>query len=338
MRVLSFETLEHRLVPSALTVTGVSQQWQFRLDIQITPPAVDIHLQRTVTDQTSIDSHVKAAYETMMKSPYPEFVHDLKYDLNLAADGVTKEKHYSKAFVKQFRYDAILGGNEDGSVDEAAPSVLQNLVVKNLLPTQNEIDVDITLKILKDPAAITLYRTGGVATGDPLMTGNDGNQGYIIDGHHRWSKVFICNPNGQIQSNVVEFPVDPAAPVTPIVGLEATQLTIAGDTGTVPRADVSGLNLLTIKKEPFADSVKAVWDKLSKKVQKADLDAFEVGDLAQLTNALWHNVQEMQTHNQPITGALAPARKDMPQTDTDTDLFSTLASGEVNYLPPYFAA
>ena len=333
MTVLSFETLEHRLVPSTLTVTGVAHQWQFRLDIQTTPPAVDIHVQRTVTDQPSIDPEVKAAYEKMMKSPYPQFVYDLKYDLNLAEDGDTFQRHYSDAFVMQFRDDAILGGNPD----EAAPSDLQNLEVKDLLPTQNEIDVDKTLKILKDPAAITLYRNGGVETGNPVMTAIYDNQRYIIDGHHRWSKVYICNPNGRIQSNDVEFPVVPA-PVTPIVGLEATQLTIAADTGKVPREDVTGLNLLTIKKDPFADSVKATWDNLSKKVQKADLEAFEVKDRKQLTNALWDNVQEMQIHNQPITGALAPPRKDMPQTGTDSDLFATLASGEVNYLPPYFVA
>ncbi len=333
MRVLSFEALEHRLVPSTLSVTGVAHHWQFRLDSQTSPRAVDIHIQGTVTDQPSIDPDVKAAYEKMMASPYPKFVYDLKYDLNLAEDGVTFQRHHSDAFVMQFRDDAILGG----TIDEAAPSDLRNLDVKDLLPTQNEIDVDKTLKILKDPAAITLYRSGGVETGNPVMTATYGNQRYIIDGHHRWSKVYICNPNGQIQSNDVEFPVEPA-PVTPIVGLEATQLTIAGDTGTVPREDVSGLNLLTIKKDPFAERVKAVWGDLSKKVQKADLEAFEVEDLKQLTKALWNNVQEMQADNQPITGALAPPRKDMPQTATDGDLFATLASGEVNYLPPYFVA
>jgi len=338
MTVPSFETLEHRLVPSTLTVTGVAHQWQFRLDSQTTPPAVDVRVQRTATDQASIDLEVKTAYEKMMKSPYPKFVNDLKYDLNLAEDGVTFKGHYSKAFVMQFRDDAILGAREDGHPnDESAPSVLRNLDVKDLLPTQNEIDVDQTLKILKDPAAITLYRSGGVATGDTIMTAMYDNQRYIIDGHHRWSKVYICNPNAQIQSNDVEFPVQPA-PVTPIVGLEATQLTIAGDTGTVPRQDVSGLNLLTIKEDLFDLRVKAAWDNLSKDVRKADLVAFEVEDLGQLTKALWKNVQEMQAHNQPITGAKAPPRKDMPQTDTAPDLFNTLASGAVNYLPPYFVA
>ena len=101
---------------------------------------------------------------------------------------------------------------------------------------------------------------------------------------------------------------------------------------------MSGLNLLTIKKDPFAEQVKAAWDNSRRKFQKADLEAFEVEDLKQLAKVLWNNVQEMQADNQPITGALAPLHKDMPQTDTDGDLFTTLASGEVNYLPPYFAA
>ena len=167
MTVLSFETLERRLVPSTLIVTGIAHRRQIQLDIQTTPAAVDIHVQKTVTDQASIDPLVKAAYEKMMESPYPEFVYDLKYDLNLAEDGVTVQKHYSDAFVMQFRDDAILGGDPS---DLAAPSDLRNLDVKDLLPTQNEIDVDKTLKILKDPAAITLYRSGGVATDDAIMT------------------------------------------------------------------------------------------------------------------------------------------------------------------------
>ena len=49
---------------------------------------------------------------------------------------------------------------------------------------------------------------------------------------------------------------------------------------------MSGLNLLTIKKDPFAERVKAAWDNLSEKVRKADLEAFEVEDLKQLTQAL----------------------------------------------------
>ena len=110
MTVPSFETLEHRLVPSTLTVRGVAHQWLFRLDSQTTPPTVDVRVQRTVTDQASIDFEVKTAYEKMMKSPYPKFVNDLKYDLNLAEDGVTFKGHYSEAFVMQFRDDAILGG------------------------------------------------------------------------------------------------------------------------------------------------------------------------------------------------------------------------------------
>ena len=115
MTVPSFETLEHRFVPSTLTVRGVAHQWQFRLDSQTTPPAVDVRVQRTATDQASIDLEVKTAYEKMMKSPYPKFVNDLKYDLNLAEDGVTFKGHYSEAFVMQFRDDAILGAGRMAS-------------------------------------------------------------------------------------------------------------------------------------------------------------------------------------------------------------------------------
>jgi hypothetical protein len=332
MTVLSFETLEHRLVPSTPTVTGVVHNWQFRLDIQTTRPAVNVHFQRTVADQEPIPPGVKLAYETMMGATYPNFVTDLKKDLNLAQNGVDPHKYHTKAFVKQFRA-AILGGE-----NTAAPSVLQNVAVKDLLPTQNEIDVDKTLAILKNPKAIALYRSGGVQSGSPVLTANDGAKQYIIDGHHRWSMVYICNPNANIESNILAFPIVPAAPVTPIIGLEATQLTIAGDTGKVPSQNVSGLNLLTITKDDFAKAVDKTWVKLSKADRDADLEAFKVNNLPDLTSALWSNVQEMQSHNQPITGAAAPLRKDMPQTDDDKVLFVTLASGKVNYLSPYFVS
>ena len=335
MSVLSFETLEHRLVPSTLTATGFAHQWQLRLDIQTNPPAVDIHFQGTVTDQASIDPLVKAAYEKMMESPYPKFVYDLKYDLNLAEDGVTFQKHYSDAFVMQFRDDAILGGNP---TDEAAPSVLRNLDVKDLLPTQNEIDVEKTLKILKDPAAITLYRSGRVETGDAVMTATYGNQLYIIDGHHRWSKVYICNPNGQIQSNDVAFPMEPA-PVTPMdrPGSDAAYHRRRHRQGAA-REDVSGLNLLTIKERPLRRAREGRLGQLVEEGSERGPRSVRSGrPQAAHERALDQRPKKFTTHNQPITGALAP-RRARTQTDTDGDLFATLASGEVNYLPPYFVA
>lgn len=80
----------------------------------------------------------------------------------------------------------------------------ENFAVKDLHPTQAEIDVN---KSIGFPfKSVKLAKINGkryyadpvVSMPFPLITYTKGNTHYILDGHHRWSQVYSFNPNAKM--------------------------------------------------------------------------------------------------------------------------------------------
>lgn len=182
----------------------------------------------------------------------------------------------------------------------------------NLMPTQNEIDITKSLSYaLKDPNSVSKYLQGGpVSVNGPIVTSGGG--AYIVDGHHRWSQVYLFNPWCSIES------LDMTDIKGPFDALKATQLGIAAATSKVPTQKVEGSNLMTISDRDFVNYVvqnidDGVLDVLRqfKKIQSPSNDK---NARLQAANFLWQNVKYMRKNNRPIQGA--PSRGLMPQTDT----------------------
>lgn len=178
-------------------------------------------------------------------------------------------------------------------------------VVGNLTPTQNEIDVDKSLKFpLTSAESAKVCLKGGViaVAGKRIITSNNGK--YIIDGHHRWSQVCALNPAAKIAA------IDLSDVKDPMQALKSTQLGIAADLGKVPTASVQGINLLKIGKDDLiAYVVKTITPEVLEEFKKAGK-----GDTAEKVGQfIWGNVEKMQKDNQPVSGA--PKRDIMPQTD-----------------------
>jgi len=99
-----------------------------------------------------------------------------------------------------------------------------------LIPTQSEIDVDKSLAypLHLDPygkmaggIGIPQYLKGGsFAPGGPIVTAGGK---YIIDGHHRWSQLYLINPDAKIKA--INMMVR-----DPIEALKITQMAIAAIT------------------------------------------------------------------------------------------------------------
>ena len=177
--------------------------------------------------------------------------------------------------------------------------------VKELKPTQNEIDVDGSLKYpLTDVPSATAYLKGGAVSpaGKNIVTGGGGK--FIIDGHHRWSQVYCLNPEASITA------MDISNITNPVDGLKSAQLGIVGDTGKIKIATVTGDNLLKIGEDALIAYVK-------KTITPEVVDEFKKynkGDNAEAIAAyIWKNVQQMQQNNQPV--APKAPRGIMPQTD-----------------------
>jgi len=201
-----------------------------------------------------------------------------------------------------------------------------NVKVSDLEPTQNEVDVNKSLKFpLTNPSSAKqcLDATSPIKiAGKPIITGGGGK--FIIDGHHRWSQVYALNPNAEMVA------LDLTAIKNPIKALKATQLGIAADLGRIETQSVEGSNLLQINENQLKGYVQRTitskvvevfktvlgMEKLNTTagLKKEALSQIEFATLkALIANYIWKNIEQMQQNNQPVDGA--PPRGIMPQTD-----------------------
>ncbi len=248
-------------------------------------------------------------------SNYEEFVNKL---------GQLAQDPKVQAFLKS--------GKADGDqTDDKFTATSKAIPVKELRPTQNEIDVDGSLKwpLTKPDSLKNCLQKGPITIKAPVVTYNGE---FIIDGHHRWSQLYAMNKEGQINC------VDLTGPkMDPIQVLKVVQLAIAADLGKVPVATVKGNNLLKLDGKQVAEYVKKTITgdcvKVFNTMRSAALGKLDPNSIA--GKVIVPNVMEMKKTSQPAPGA--PKRDVMPQTDDATNAMSMIAKGAVNYNDPYVA-
>lgn len=232
--------------------------------------------EETETDYT-------AEIKKLLKASYPQFVKQLGDNIN------------DKKFLTALR--DVLSRVSKVKLTSKTPSV------KNLTPTQNEISADKSLiRPLTDVGTASSFLKGGTLTpGGPIITSGGGK--YIIDGHHRWSQVYVINPNAKISA------LDISNLANPVDALKATQIGIAADIGTVPSGKAGGVDLL---KTGEAQVKKYVTDNITDDVLEV-FKKFKKGNTKEeVADYIWNNVSEMRSGSSPISGA--PERDIMPQT------------------------
>lgn len=229
---------------------------------------------------------------------------------------------------------AIRAGKRDGKLsDEKVKITKVSIPVKKLHPTQNEIDVDKSLKYQlkgENPGQLaTILEGKDLILKAPIITLNNK---YIIDGHHRWSQVYAMNPDATMVAMNMEIDEDP------IEVLKAVQMAIAAKLGEVPTAKVEGHNLLKIKEKKLKNYVQ---DKIKDETLDvlAKEQKIELADKEYAADYIWDNVDSMQKTSQPAKGA--PDRDVMPQTDDaedkDGDWKDLLQQGVINFKEPVAA-
>jgi hypothetical protein len=220
----------------------------------------------------------------ILKADYPTFVQKL---------GQNIQDPKFLAAVKS------LAGKDKVTISDMAPEV------KNLLPTQNEIAADKSLKFpLTNVETATAYLKGGTVApiGKKIVTAGGGK--YIVDGHHRWSQVYVLCPDCKIDA------IDMSDVKNPMDALKSAQLGIAADIGKVPTAPAGGVNML---KSGESEIKKFVMDTITDDVVEL-FKKFKKGNTKEeIADFVWNNVKAMQQNNQPVAGA--PKRDIMPQTD-----------------------
>lgn len=183
-----------------------------------------------------------------------------------------------------------------------------NIPAKRLIPTQSEIGTDETLKYLVQGKDIDVCFEKTTIIKKPIVT----FQGtFIIDGHHRWSQIFVTNPDANIVC------IDITGNLSPLSMLKAVQCTIGSNTGKLIRKDIQGKNLYDTTEKELRKYFK---DNLSDSVRENLLKYYEDPE-----DSLVQNVIQLQRNNNPILNA--PDRGEMPQTSKDPELFGDLENG-----------
>ena len=206
-----------------------------------------------------------------------------------------------------------------------------NLSVKLLHPTQQEIDVNNSLAfpLKKNPGSILDILKGEhpfTINNSPIVVYKYGSTYYIIDGHHRWSQIYLLNPNAQMNCLLYTAPEKGEDPIDV---LRDFQLVIKATTGEVKVADAdSEFNVYKMNEGQVRQYVmKTMTDKAFEEFHKYTIDdtpAFnEKKDVAAY---IGKNAMKLKDKNGPADGA--PRRNIMPQTDQQT--LAVAAKGMTN--------
>jgi hypothetical protein len=209
--------------------------------------------------------------------------------------------------------------------------------VSKLTPSQNEVDIDKSLGYpLTHADQLREYLIGGYISSNKIITANSGTS--IVDGHHRWSGLFVINPDTELSSYDLGY-----AP-TAKEALAETQFGVAAKDTYLPVEIVVGRNLFTINEEDFKRRVIEIIDfgvpseELTPEpvaIRATFLELRGLATDAEITEFLWQNVLRMRAGNQPIPGATG--RGFMPQPKPYQPVFDYMQDGNLSYSFPIVA-
>lgn len=230
------------------------------------------------------DEEVSDGFEGLLEElkgigNYSQFVNTLK-KLN------DKQK---KLFMENFgKVEAIKPQVSEGGID-----------VEALIPTQSEIDWKKSLSYGLGQDCSYFFKSP-VTLGMPVLTYKGK---YIIDGHHRWSQVYMFNPEGKVSCTNFNYDGD-----GPIDVLKDFQAAVLSELGTVPEGK-AGTNIWSVDAGTLRSFIE---DNIKDPCWKSLVKAGVAEDKESAIEYIVKNAMQLQKKVKPIPGA--PDRVDMPQT------------------------
>jgi hypothetical protein len=231
------------------------------------------------------------------------------------------------------------GGADLGIGNSSLQTASISANVGKLVPTQNEIDMVKSLTDpLQDPDILETYFQGGtiIPDGGVIVTADDGT--YIVDGHHRWSAIYVINPSTQIGAIDIGYVPDPQD------ALKEAQIGVVSQLGYLATSTTTGANLYTVDQDEFDETVNDLIKDGSKsdKVLKVFTDYLGLDEddskdekLESIDAYLWSNVLRMRQDNPYIPDATS--RGVMPQMKPLLPIVQSLQGGTLNYTFPVIA-
>jgi hypothetical protein len=199
-------------------------------------------------------------------------------------------------------YALLSEGFGDGRLaDVKMSSSPEAIPVSKLLPCQSEIGLDNSLSYPLKQDCSNLFG-GTVQIVAPIVTYQEM---FVIDGHHRWSQLYMMNPKAKISAINFNYSND-----SPWVALRNFQGAIAVANKDVPKSYNKVNNVYDMSKDEIIDYIDSniqdvCWESLVKVGVCEDRDS--------AIDYITGNVMKLKRENYPFPGA--PDREYMPQTD-----------------------
>lgn len=220
--------------------------------------------------------------------------------------------------------------------------------VSRLIPTQSEIGISnslaFPLRNVEENGIYPLdtYLKGGdiLHPAGVILTANNGT--YVLDGHHRWSSIYVINPYTQIQA------IDLGYVPSPQDGLKQTQLSIIARDAELKPQFVASTNLLdpNLPKSVFdADVRKFIYE--GDEVRTLNVFANFLGQAVPLTDPsnleaklaaaqdyMWSNVLRLRMYNEPYPDVTNRGYMPQPKGNNYPPYMQLLETGAVSYTLP----
>ncbi len=194
------------------------------------------------------------------------------------------------------------GGGELADVKMNVSS--QSISVAKLVPTQREIGLDNSLSYPLSGDCGT-YFNSPVTIVAPIITYN-GN--FVIDGHHRWSQLYMVNPTATISA--IDFSYDDMSPLRMLRNLQGA---IAVSEGTVPSQVCDLANVFQMSESDIRSYVE---QNISDQCSQSLMELVGLDSEDEVIEYIVGNAMTLQRENIPYGDA--PARDFMPQTTQDS--------------------
>ena len=279
---------------------------------------------------------------------------------------------YGKEFSDPKFHAFISAGLADKINDESFKVTQVSPLVTTLIPTQNEIGFGNSLNDLikkEYNESVQLVELDNMLNGKNVkLKAKTGevpivifNGKYIIDGHHRWSKIYCANKTATVFCLNFE---SPSLKNDPSMALKAFHLAIAKMLRNSPTENKSGKNLFNSNRNeiyqyvyeylfsppgyssPFLDVFKKHSNLINSNLNEAEQQFLIDPKTTLNTKALnpassdpfaktvslyiANNAQALISNNKPATDT---PRSHMPQTDRAPGYEDALEKGEINFFP-----
>lgn len=279
--------------------------------------------------ETKITDKDEKTVKDMLSLPYPQFVDKL-------ADNADDPK--VQAILNMGRKDGI-PTDEVIKVDDKAL-----LDVSKLLPTQSQIGLADSIAWLaknNPEGAAKLIKGDTSAFNDNRILTANGK--YILDGHHRWSQVFLFNPNAKIPAIDLSLPGIKETDL-----LKVIQIAIAATYKKLKKKPADAETDIFDDKKMSEEKIKEKLPQLMGDTAEVSKKAYGLKDLEEVYDKVTQNAVELKKRKPKD----APEREYMPQPSDTAELagrskektqdfkgmpsefIDKLKSGEVNFKAP----